>query len=78
MLREASGLKATLKTQPVCPSRVRRSCPVSASHMRTVLSSPAEASIRPPAPLTGRGLKATLLIQVPMSMNRTSSRVSAS
>src|SRR5262245_8663764 len=53
--REPSGLKTTLYTQPVCPSRgALNSCPVVASHRRTVSSALAEARREP------SGLKATL------------------
>src|SRR5262249_47716899 len=36
--RRPSGLKATLQTTLVCPRNVRITCPVAASHTRTVLS----------------------------------------
>ena len=57
-----SGLNATLLTPPVCPLRVRVSCPVAASHTFTVPSQLAEASRLP------SGLNATLetLVGVPL------------
>src|SRR5215218_2701144 len=42
-----SGENATLRTQPSCPSNVRKSFPSSTSHNRTFWSAPPEARSRP-------------------------------
>src|SRR5262245_40829570 len=48
-IRLPSAENATHKTWPVCPLRVRASCPVCASHTFTVLSSLAETMRLPSA-----------------------------